>query len=422
MKIAYIMSRFPHLPETFILREMSEMERQGWDIALYPLIKQEQAIIHPEAARWIPKARYLPFFSLGILAANGRSFLRAPLRYLRLWGRVFYENLSSPNFLARAVVLLPKTVYTAEQMVAEGVSHVHAHYATHPALVAWIIHELTGNSYSVTIHAHDIFMRTAMLPTKMRNATFIASISEYNRDYITQLVGPEVYPKTHIIHCGIVPENYTTQATSHKVGERLEIIAVGSLQLYKGQKHLIEACRLLKEQGIPYRCRIIGGGEEQADLENRIKAAKLTDEVFLLGAKTQDEVSALLPTAHCYVQPSIIAPSGKMEGIPVALMEALATGLPVIATDISGIPELVQPGKTGYLVPPADAQALASQITAVYQNPQQAHEYALAGQQLVLEAFELSKNVTQLAQLFRQTAQSKNGKDASPYHLKNSIA
>ena len=414
MKIAYIMSRFPHLPETFILREMSEMERQGWDIALYPLIEQKQAVVHPEAARWIPKARYLPFFSPRIALANGRSLLRDPLRYLRLWFRVFSENLSSPNLLIRAIALLPKSVHTAEKMVAEGVSHIHAHYATHPALVAWIIHQLTGINYSVTIHAHDIFMRTAMLPSKMADATFIAAISEFNRNYVAELVGSWVKAKTHIVHCGIIPDHYQAQAKPHQAGEKLEIMAVGSLQLYKGQKHLIAACALLAQQGIPFRCRIIGGGEEQADLEPRIQAAGLTQQVILMGAKTQDEVSALLPTAHCYVQPSIIAPSGKMEGIPVALMEALATGLPVIATDISGIPELVQPSKTGYLVPPADAAALAEQITAVYNNPQQAQTLAQAGKQLVLEAFELSANVTQLARLFQQTARPNNPQNVSP--------
>ena len=403
MKVAYMMSRFPHLPETFILREMSEMERQGWEIALYPLIEQKQTVVHADAERWIPKARYLPFFSWGVVAANGRSLLHSPLRYLRLWGRVVRENIGSPNFLVRAIALLPKAVYAAQQMERDGIDHIHAHYATHPALVAWIIHQLTGISYSITVHAHDIFVRTDMLGSKLRDAAFIAAISEYNRNHIAKLVGSWVRAKTHIVHCGITPAHYQTQAAPRQPDQPLEIVAIGSLQPYKGHKYLVEACAQLRTQNIPFRCRIIGGGEEMADLEQRIRDANLEEQVQLLGAKTQDEVAALLPTAHCYVQPSIVTPSGKMEGIPVALMEALACGLPVVATHLSGVPELVRPDETGYLVPPADSAALAGALTAVYHHPQHAQTLAAAGRQLVLDQFELSANVRQLAHLFQQT-------------------
>jgi glycosyltransferase involved in cell wall biosynthesis len=406
MKIAYVMSRFPHLPETFILREMGEMERQGWDIALYPLIEQKQAVVHADAERWIPKARYLPFFSWGVVAANGRSLRHSPQRYLTLWGRVVRENIGSPNFLIRALALLPKAVYAAQEMERDGIDHIHAHYATHPALVAWIIHQLTGISYSITVHAHDIFVRTDMLGSKLRDATFIAAISEYNRNHIATLVGDWVRAKTQIVHCGIVPAHYPTQASPRQPDEPLEIIAIGSLQPYKGHKYLIEACAQLRRQKIPFRCRIIGGGEEQIGLQRRIHDASLGNHVQLLGARTQEEVATLLASAHCYVQPSIVTPSGKMEGIPVALMEALASGLPVIATDLSGVPELVRPDETGYLVPPADSTALAEALTAVYHHPDHAQTLAATGRQLVLDQFELSANVRQLAHLFQQTLTS----------------
>ena len=164
-RIAYVMSRFPHLPETFILREMTELERQGWQVALYPLIRQRQSVVHGEAGAWLPRVRRLPFLSAGVLAANGTALFRQPCCYATLWGRTLWENMTCPNFLTRAIALLPKAVYAAHLMKGEGVTHIHAHYATHPALVAWLIHQLTGISYSVTVHAHDIFVRTAMLAT-----------------------------------------------------------------------------------------------------------------------------------------------------------------------------------------------------------------------------------------------------------------
>jgi len=402
-KIAYVMSRFPHLPETFILREMTELEQQGYQVALYPLIVQQQPLIHQEARPWLARAWRLPFLSAPVLAANGRALWRQPLAYPLLWARALAENAVSPNFFMRALALLPKAFYAAQVMQQEGVTHIHAHYATHPALVAWLIHRLTGISYSITVHAHDIFVRTAMLATKLRDASFIAAISEYNREHLARLAGSWIKEKTHIIHCGIVPAHYRPRPLAGR-GERLELIHVGSLQPYKGQCYLIEACSLLRDRAIPFRCRIIGGGEEEENLRRLIRIHGLESTVELLGPMPQEEVARLLPAADCYVQPSIVTPSGKMEGIPVALMEAMACRLPVLATCLSGIPELVRPGETGYLVPPADSLALADALAMVYTQAEQAEAMATAGRQLVLREFELQSNVKRLADLFEHHA------------------
>jgi len=309
------------------------------------------------------------------------------------------QNRSNPNLLLRALALFPKAVVAAADMQAEGITHIHAHYATHPALFAWLIHQLTGITYSITVHAHDIFVRTAMLATKLRSASFIAAISEYNRNYLTQKVGSWVRDKIHIVHCGITPEQYQPRTSPAQPGEPLDIINVGSLQLYKGQRYLIEACALLREQGIPLRCRIIGGGEEQKSLQTLIEQRHLESQVQLLGPLPQEKVAALLPTANCYVQPSVITPSGKMEGIPVALMEAMVCRLPVVATNLSGVPELVRPDHTGWLVPPASSEALAETMTSVYASPTKSFALATAGYNLVLEQFHLQKNVSLLAEL-----------------------
>lgn len=402
-KIAYVMSRFPHLPETFILREMNALVEDGWPIALYPLVLQEQAVVHSEAQVWLSKARRLPFFSWGVVKANGRFFLKSPRQFLTIWVRTIKENLKSLNFLIRAIALLPKAAYAAQLMQQEGIQHIHAHYATHPALVAWVIHQLTGIPYSMTVHAHDIFVRTAMIETKLRDAVFIAAISEFNRAYLAKLVGEWVTEKIPVVHCGIVPENYQAHTNSLKAGQPIEIITIGSLQPYKGQTYLIEACARLRERQIPFRCRIIGEGEERPNLEKQIAAYQLESQVELLGAKTQEEVAQLLASAHCYVQPSIITPAGKMEGIPVSIMEAMACQLPVIASQLSGIPELVRPNETGYLVPPTDATALATALADMYNNYEKAVALAENGRKLVLEQFELRANVRQLSQLFQNS-------------------
>lgn len=403
-KIAYVMSRFPHLPETFILREMNEVERLGWHIVLYPLLVQPQSVMHAEAAAWLPRAQQIPFLSGAVMKDNGRVLCRHPLSYLRLCGQTVLANATSPNFLVRALALFPKAVHAAQQMQAEGVTHIHAHYATHPALFAWLIHRLTGISYSITVHAHDIFVRTAMLAVKLRSASFIAAISHYNREHLAKLVGPWVRDKTHIVHCGINPDRYQARSGPAAPGHPLDILSIGSLQPYKGHTYLLQACALLQQQGIPFRCRIIGGGAEQRRLEQLAAGLGLNGQVQLLGPQPQEYVAELLPTANCYVQPSVVTPSGKMEGIPVALMEAMACRLPVVATDLSGVPELVQPGKTGYLTPPADAPALAGALAEIYAAPQTAWTTAVAGQALVHKEFNLQNSAARLAALFRQHA------------------
>jgi colanic acid/amylovoran biosynthesis glycosyltransferase len=398
LKIAYIMSRFPHLPETFILREMNALEQMGWHITLYPLIKQQQKIIHSEAQNWLDRANYSPYLSLKIIAENFRVIFTRPLKYFGLLVRIFRESISDRKFLIRSFVLFPKSIFLAKKLQQAEINHIHAHYATHPAFVAWVIHELVGISYSVTAHAHDIFVSHTMLKTKLLAATFIAAISEFNRDYLAQKIELSLKDKIHVVHCGVNPTWYRPQPQFNIT--RLEILNISSLQPYKGQIYLLKACLILKEQGVSFRCRIIGEGEARLALESFIRQNQLEDHVELLGAKSQTEVAHLLPKAHCYVQPSVITLTGKMEGIPVALMEALATELPVIATEISGIPELIRPGKTGFLVPPEDPDAIAEAISKVISNPEQSQLFAKQGRELVTEEFNLVRNTTLLASLF----------------------
>ncbi len=405
-KIAYIMSRFPNIPETFILREMIEIEGNGWEVALYPLIFQQQNITHKEATPWISRVRLLPFISISVLTANIRTLFQSPLTYCSIWWYIFKGNITSLNFLIRGIILLPKAVYAADIMQQEKISHIHAHYASHPALVAWIIHKLTGISYSVTVHAHDIFVRTAMLKTKLKDADFIVSISLYNRKYLAKIVGPWVRDKIHIIHCGILQDYYAPREKVFNQKSMFEIISIGSLQPYKGYSYLIKACVLLRDKDIIFRVRIVGSGEEYSALKKLITEEQLESSIELLGALAQDEVAQILPEVDCYIQPSIITPSGKMEGIPVSLMEALACELPVVATDLSGIPELVRPGETGYLVPPADATALADALIAVYTHPEKAVRMAVEGRKLVLKEFQLKSNVKRLALLFKEAVQT----------------
>jgi colanic acid/amylovoran biosynthesis glycosyltransferase len=401
-RIAYLMSRFPHLPETFILREMVALEQLGWSIELYPLIFQKQAIVHEQARPWLDRAHRLPWLSGKVIRANIQELRHSPGIYISSLLQVLKENLGSPKFLIRSLLLFPKAVLMAKMFRDENINHVHAHYATHPALAAWIIHKFTGISYSVTVHAHDIFVERPMLATKLRDSVQIVAISEYNKKYLVKMLGGWISDMTQVIRCGVDPALYTTHNIRHRENSLFEIISIGSLQPYKGQKFLIQACALLHEQGVRFRCRIIGGGRLRSELSKLIHTLGLSSMVELLGPKKQDEVAQMLSEADCYVQPSVITSSGKMEGVPVALMEAMASGVPVIATSISGIPELVKNGETGWLVLPEDVKMLADAIKFIYEEPAKARLCSDAARKLILSDFELHSNVQKLSYLFNQ--------------------
>ena len=400
-RIAYIMSRFPGLSETFILREMCEMERLGWSLDLYPLIYQEETIVHDEAKEWMKRA-WRPSL-LEVAAANVKLMLTRPFLYFSILFRVLWGNVASPKFLSRAVVVFPKAVWMARQMLSENVMHVHSHYATHPALAAWIVNRISGIPYSITVHAHDIFVDKSMLHRKLLVAKYIVAISEYNRKFLTHLFGNWVAEKTHIVHCGIFPDMYMPKSLVTKDNRTFELLSIGSLRSYKGFIFLLDACDLLKQSGVKFRCRIVGDGELRNSLVTKIKNLNIDDVVKLVGPKKQKEVAELLGIVDCYVQPSIITSTGKMEGIPVSLMEAMASELPAIATKISGIPELVRHGETGWLIPPEDPQSLADAIVQVRNSPEEAARRARAGRGLVLKEFNITITTGLLSNLFNET-------------------
>lgn len=396
--VAYIVSRFPHLPETFILREMIELEKQGTEVSLFPLLRNNEPVYHRQAEPWMERAHFTPFISWAILAANLHYLFRHPSRYLGLWVQVLWFSLPSPKLLVFIPGILLKAAYYARVMQRISAQHIHAHFATHPAAAAMMIHRLTGLPYSFAAHAHDIFVDTAMLCAKLEGAAFVVSISEFNRRLMEKLCPSVSKDRIHVIHCGIDPQQFCpVPRPIDRTPWRL--LCVASLQEYKGQCYLIDACHFLHQQGIDFECQLVGGGSDRPELERQIVALGLGNCVHLLGPRSQDEVAELVAAADAFVLPSVIQSNGKMEGIPVVLMEAMACELPVVSTRISGIPELVEDGETGLLVPPRDAQALAAALSKLYHNRQAASEMGRLGRQKVLAEFTLADSVSRLSDL-----------------------
>lgn len=415
LTVAYIVSRFPKLSETFILYEMLELERIGVRVELFPLVREHEASMQPGAAAFVERAHLVRPASLAMLGAQLHWLRRRPRRYLSTWATAIWGNRRSVKFLLRALVVVPTAAAFARRMEALGVDHVHAHWATHPALAAWTVRRLTGLTYSFTAHAHDIFVERSMLDRKLRDAAVVVTISEHNRRLLAGWYGP-LADRVTIVHCGVDLAVFgpAAERTPRAEGSALQVVVVATLQPQKGHRVLVEAIRRLAERSIDVRARFVGDGEERPALEAAIEAAGLADRIELLGRQPRDRVAELVRSADVVVQPSIVLPDGKTEGIPVALMEAMASGTPVIATAVSGVPELVQPGVTGRLVPPADPDALAAALIAVREDPDGTAGMASAGRERVTAAFDLHIETRRLAGLFVAAARGAGRDVADP--------
>ena len=407
------MSRFPKLSETFILNEMIALKKEGFEIEVFPLIKQREAKRHPEVDQFLDNTHYLRLFSMKTLAAQIYWLWRNPFKYLGVWIRIIVGNSSSFKMLSRSLVVMLKASSFARSMRALEVDHIHAHWATHPTLGAYIVHRLAGIPYSFTAHAHDIYVERAMLREKIESAQFVATISDYNKQFLKNLYGDKHLSKIIIVRCGIDTEFFKPKENSQK-DERVKftIVCVGSLEEKKGHRFLIEACSILRLQGMEFQCLLVGDGDKRAELETLIEQNNLTDDVHLLGWQTRQQIRELIGSANVMVLPSITTSTGKQEGIPVALMEALAMQVPAIATQISGIPELIEDNNNGLLVTESDARAIADAISRLYSDPVLQNSLGVEGRKKVQEEFDLQKNVFKLGQLI--TASISRAETASP--------
>jgi colanic acid/amylovoran biosynthesis glycosyltransferase len=410
LKLVYIIGRYPELTTTFIEREISVLRQWGHievqPVSIrYPLtpgsISPEHEEIRRDTIYLIPKNLFA-FNFLAFIAGNLRFIFLHPLAY---FGTLIYLlTHDHPNLKARLMTILHfwQGVYAAHLLRQRDFDHVHAHFIDRAVVVALVVSRLLDKPYSLTAHADDIFAQKILIREKVVNARFMVTVSQYNKAYLLNTY-PGLDPdKIHVLHPWVDLAHFTPPP-SRPAQERLHILSIGRLVEKKGHGYLIEACHLLRKQGLDFECRIVGSGPLKPKLEERIAQYDLKDRVRLVGGQPQSKVLRLLRSwADVFALPCVIAQDGDRDGIPVALAEAMAMELPVISTDIVGISELVQPG-TGILVPSRDALALAKALQTIHAaNPSSCIEMGRRGRAVVDAEFNLLKGTTQLAHLFRE--------------------
>lgn len=396
MRIAYLVSRFPHVSETFILRELNAVARQDkLEVTLCSLFPPVDGTVHEAARPWLAVLqRPRPLRALGDLLA---WTLRRPWRMLSTVAIVTGHHLTSPRLLVRALATVLLAAAHARRLARAEVEHVHAHYATYPALAAWVIERLTGIPYSFTAHAHDIFVDRRMLRCKLERADFVATISEFNRRRLEQERGRARTP-IYVVHCGIEVARYRFAPRRPAPDGPVRAVCVASLQEYKGHRVLLDALARGGAGCERLSVDLVGDGPLRAPLARQAAAGGLERRLRFHGSLPEDRVRVLLDAADLFVLPSVVASDGQMEGLPVALMEALADGLVVVTTRLSGIPELIVDGVTGFLAEPGDPESLRRALAralsgdAARLRPRQARA-------LVEREYDAARNGRRLAEL-----------------------
>jgi len=387
---AYLFERFPSFGQTFCYREVVELARQGITPPIFSIRNPSDEPPQDWDARIVNRVHYLPeekeLLDDVRRASKKQNLDSEIIDALDEWGR-------RTDFLR-----LYQAVYVGLRLREMGIGHVHAHFMGMAARTAFWIHKFFPITFSFTAHANDIFAPRNFevgLVKLVDAARVIVTVSDYAKKFLQERF-PERAARIRHIYNGL---NLAEFGRTHFSCNPPLILGVGRLIAKKGFADLIRACGLIAERGKSFRCEIIGEGPLEDELRGQIERLNLQDRVALSGARPMGEVRRRLIAANVFVLPSIIDPDGGMDNLPTVIMEAMATGLPIVSTTIGGIPEMVVENETGFLVQPGDAAALADAIEQVIDDRLLAQRLGQGGYERAQQLFSIDKNVRELCTL-----------------------
>lgn len=399
--VGYVIRMFPQLSETFIANEVLGLERAGVPIHIYSY-RRPHALVDHECVRQIQAPiTYLPDplyrHPLEVLRGNAPPLGVDWSRYLHTVRYVFGYTLRqrNPDTWRRFL----QAVYLAGQLHGSGVERLHAHMAHGSTRVAMLTSMLTGLPFSFTAHARDIYKTNPPpLREKIEAAQFVVTCARANQDYLRSIVRADQRHKVLLGYHGVDAGKFSS-GDERPANDPPVILSVGRLVEKKGFPYLLQACALLKERGLSFRCVIVGDGPELKPLRRQIHELGAGDVVELAGARNQEAVLEEYRRADVFALPCIVQRDGDCDGIPNVLMEAMAVGLPVVSTPVSGIPELVRSGENGLLVESRNARELASALELLLRDRALRERLSAQGRANVSEQFNSATTVRWLARL-----------------------
>ncbi len=400
MRIGYFTNQYPAVSHTFIRREIRAIEDLGFSVQRYALRPGEN-LVDPEdekekiLTQYVLKARITEAIACCFL-----TFVRYPTASIRAFLLTLKIGWRSDRGLLRHLMYLVEAVVLSRWCRRDGIDHLHAHFGTNSAAIALLTWRVSGIPYSFTAHGPDEFERAAWLSldVKLEHAAFVACVSSFGRSQLMRWSNPDQWHKIEVIHCGVDQSFFAVRVEPIPSAPRL--ICVGRIDVQKAQIILVNAARRIRDTGVDCNIVFAGDGPMRPVLEKAIRLAGMNDRITISGWLTGEEIKSELASARALILPSFA------ENMPVVIMEALALGRPVISTYIAGIPELVQPGATGWLVPASDEVALSQAMREVLEaSVEQLEIMGAEGRLHILEQHDVRKEARKLKHLFETCSQ-----------------
>jgi colanic acid/amylovoran biosynthesis glycosyltransferase len=395
-RVLYATARLPAGEgEPFIVAEARALERHGWEVIVVP-VRGSGQVVHGDASGL--NAWALPLLNLRILAGGLAEALRRPAAVAHALGLL--RGSQSRGVRARNLAVLPKALWLARRARNTGAAHIHAHWASTPSTMAMIAARTADIPWSLTAHRWDI-PENNLLRAKVESACFVRSISSHGAAELSRIADLDGFAPA-VLHMGV---DLPPVSPLEPPQDALRILTPARLVEKKGHVHLLEALRALRSRGVALRVDIAGDGPLAPALREKSTELGIEDDVEFLGTVPHDALLERMGagTWDVVVLPSVITAAGELEGIPVALIEALARGLPVVGTDTGGTGELLGEG-AGILVPPGDADALAQALERLVSEPGLRAELGRAGRARVEERFDVERVAAELAARFDDCA------------------
>ncbi len=398
-KIAYVLAEFPSFTETFVAKEILYIN-ESFPLYIFVLKKGECPIEEHVQKTLKNNIIYVPSWTSWKILPFVPRAITSPT----VWRNARY-GLKEVIHQMKAFLV---SFYITQQAKLLRIQHIHAHFANYPTEIAILVSRFSGIPYSFTAHANDIYVDSNKLPEKIKHAAFVTTCTKYNKNWLDALVIFEGKHKIHLIYHGVDLDNWQyRQPCTLKFPT--DILAIGRLIEKKGFIFLLEAVKILIEKGIPVRLRMVGKGKDEQKLKRYCQRHKLEEIVTFLGWQNADQIKHLYACSDIFVLPSIISVDGDRDGIPNVVLEAMATGVPVISTPISGIPEVIQHEHNGLLIPEKDSIRLAQAISTLINNHALRTTYAENARYFVEEHFDRRQCNAPLKKLFMQQHISTGG-------------
>jgi colanic acid/amylovoran biosynthesis glycosyltransferase len=410
VRLAYFINQYPKVSHTFIRREIRALEALGFEVRRYALRESAgESLVEGADVEERDRTRYIVRRgALYLLWSTLVLALQRPAGAWRALGMMWQVNRRSHRLFAMHLVSLAEAAVLVRWTTAQGVQHIHTHFGTNSAEVALLARQWGSAPYSVTLHGSDEWDRPLQwaLKEKVQHAAFVVAISSFTRAQLMRWIRLEDHDKLHVVHCGVDDSFLRSPATP--VPDVQRFVCVGRLCNEKAQPLLIEALALLRERGLRPHLVLAGDGELRPGIEALIAEHGLADQVTLTGWVDGERVRREIVAARALVMPS------SMEGLPVALIEALTLQRPVISSYVGGIPELVRPGREGWLVHAGCPQVVADAMQACLQTPvDELTRMGASGRARVIERHRIGDAAEHLGKLFEASVAAENPAQAA---------